>query len=240
MAASNEEFLARWSRRKVDARQGLRKKEADQRSASERRPAGKLPGPGETAALAEGDPDLQSGALEEQGAHVAPGEQTEPGDAATPEETVDASEFDDVDFDKLDFESDYTRFMKAGVPEAIKRRALRKLWHSNPILANVDGLNDYDDDFTDAAMAVKKLVTAWKVGSGYLTEEERKASYGDTPDSAAEGDAPDTDEGAEGGEADEQQAAGDAAEGQTAEAEAEPEDTGADPQPSGRPDDDKA
>jgi hypothetical protein len=67
--------------------------------------------------------------------------------------------------------------MKKGVPEAVKRRALRTLWSSNPILANLDGLNDYDEDFTDAALAVKVLTSNYKPGSGYLTEEERIASY---------------------------------------------------------------
>ena len=67
--------------------------------------------------------------------------------------------------------------MKQGVPEAVRRRALRMLWQSNPILANIDGLNDYDEDFTDAALAVKVLTSSYKPGLGYLTEEERIASY---------------------------------------------------------------
>ncbi|MGI9380699.1 MAG: DUF3306 domain-containing protein [Methyloligellaceae bacterium] len=84
-----------------------------------------------------------------------------------------AEEFKDVDFDALDFQSDFTRFMGENVPDFIQRKALRKLWGSNPLLANVDGLNDYDDDFTDAAMAVEAIQSAYKVGSGYLTEEEQ-------------------------------------------------------------------
>ena len=34
--------------------------------------------------------------------------------------------------------------MREGVPEFLKKQALRKLWLSSPILANLDGLNDYD------------------------------------------------------------------------------------------------
>ena len=86
-------------------------------------------------------------------------------------ETVPA-ELSDVDIDSLDYDSDYTRFMKDGVPEALKRRALRQLWRSDPILANVDGLNDYDGDFTDAAMVVDVLKTVHKVGRGYLEDDE--------------------------------------------------------------------
>lgn len=81
-------------------------------------------------------------------------------------------ELADVDIDALDYSSDYTRFLKDGVPEALKRRALRQLWRSDPILANVDGLNDYDGDFTDAAMVVDVLKTVHKVGRGYLSDDE--------------------------------------------------------------------
>jgi len=81
-----------------------------------------------------------------------------------------------VDFDALDYSSDYTRFMGKDVPEMIQRRALRALWRSDPILANVDGLNDYDDDFTDAATVVQNLVSAYKTGQGYRTDEEIAAA----------------------------------------------------------------
>ncbi|MEL6287578.1 MAG: DUF3306 domain-containing protein [Pseudomonadota bacterium] len=80
--------------------------------------------------------------------------------------------FTDVDLDALDYASDFTRFLGNDVPDAIRRRALSQLWRSNPVLANVDGLNDYDDDFTDAAMVVKGMKTAWQVGRGYLSDEE--------------------------------------------------------------------
>jgi len=41
---------------------------------------------------------------------------------------------------------DFKVFLSKAVPAHIRKRALRKLWRSNPILACVDGLNDYDDD----------------------------------------------------------------------------------------------
>ena len=34
---------------------------------------------------------------------------------------------------------DFSVFMRSAVPERIKRRALRVLWSSNPVLANLDG-----------------------------------------------------------------------------------------------------
>lgn len=66
---------------------------------------------------------------------------------------------------------DFTAFMKAGVPEFLKKRALRVLWRSNPVLANLDGLNDYDDDFTSPELNQKVLATAYKVGRGFLRDE---------------------------------------------------------------------
>jgi len=48
----------------------------------------------------------------------------------------------------LDGESDYTGFLADGVPEELTRAALRRLWRTDPVLANVDGLNDYDEDFS--------------------------------------------------------------------------------------------
>src|SRR3989304_5459804 len=52
------------------------------------------------------------------------------------------------DIDGMDDSSDFTVFLQAGVPEVLRRRALRKLWRVNPVLANLDGLNDYDKDYT--------------------------------------------------------------------------------------------
>lgn len=89
---------------------------------------------------------------------------------------VDESAYAEFDFDALDYNSDYTQFMEKDVPEIVRRRALRALWRSDPILANVDGLNDYDEDFTDAALVVENLASAYKPGKGYATEEDEVAA----------------------------------------------------------------
>ena len=73
---------------------------------------------------------------------------------------------------------DFSGFLRKGVPDQIRRRALRLLWRSNPILANVDGLVDYGEDFTDAATVVENLQTVFVVGHGARpieTEEEAPA-----------------------------------------------------------------
>lgn len=72
------------------------------------------------------------------------------------------------DPDSLEVGDDFSAYLKAAVPERLRRRALRKLWLSNPVLANVDNLVDYGEDFTDAAMVVENMQTAYQVGKGML------------------------------------------------------------------------
>lgn len=71
---------------------------------------------------------------------------------------------------------DVKAFMASAVPARIRNRVLRKLWVSNPVLANLDRLVDYDDDFTDAAMVPEVLNTAYKVGRGWLEAEDETAA----------------------------------------------------------------
>lgn len=83
-------------------------------------------------------------------------------------------DFADFDFDKLDYDSDYKQFMESDVSAEARQKALRKLWVSNPVLANMDGLDDYCEDYTDAAVCVPKgmLKTAYRYGRGFLDDEE--------------------------------------------------------------------
>jgi len=82
------------------------------------------------------------------------------------------SEADLPDVETLDESSDFTVFLQEGVPEALRRKALRRLWRLNPIFANLDGLNDYDEDFTDAATVVAGLKSLYQVGRGMVPEDE--------------------------------------------------------------------
>jgi Protein of unknown function (DUF3306) len=64
------------------------------------------------------------------------------------EEGADAVRLEDLpDIETLTYESDFSVFMAKGVPKAIRNQALKKLWRSHPVLANLDGLNDYDLDY---------------------------------------------------------------------------------------------
>lgn len=153
MNKNDDDFLARWSKRKIEAR-----KIEEQATPPE-----------ETSEEVENPSDENAaGASAEQDADIQ-------------------QYFDDVNFEELDYDSDYTRFMKEGVPEMVRRKALRQLWASDPILANLDGLNEYDEDYTDAALAVKALQSAWKPGQGYDTpEDEPKAASTETSSESEE------------------------------------------------------
>ena len=94
------------------------------------------------------------------------------------EEKTDAELLEELDLpdpDTLVMGDDFSVFMSKTVPDRIRRRALRTLWRSNPVLANVDMLVDYGEDFTDAAMAVENIQTAYQVGKGMLKHVQEMA-----------------------------------------------------------------
>ncbi len=97
-------------------------------------------------------------------------EKTEAQEAEEKEMAENREAAEAIDLETLTYDSDFAPFMKKGVPEVLKNLAMRKLWTSNPILANVDGLNDYDENFADPALNVFK--SDWKVGRGFLTDED--------------------------------------------------------------------
>lgn len=93
----------------------------------------------------------------------------EPGEPKSEAEVLE--ELGLPDPDTLVKGDDFSLFMKKAVPSALRNRALRRLWLTDPVLANLDGLNDYEQDFTAAATVVPNLKTAYRVGLGYLRDE---------------------------------------------------------------------
>lgn len=114
----------------------------------------------------------------------------EPGGAAEPDDgRIDPAELPDID--SLDADSDFTVFLKDGVPDALRRRALRKLWRLDPVFGHLDGLNDYDLDYTNAATVVEGLKTVYQVGKGMVLGEEEERGEGATaPPESAGGETP--------------------------------------------------
>jgi len=83
------------------------------------------------------------------------------------------------DPDSLGAGDDFKDFLTDAVPARIRTRALRRLWRVNPVLANVDGLVDYGEDFNDASFIVENMQTAYQVGKGmtkHVLELARQAA----------------------------------------------------------------
>lgn len=97
------------------------------------------------------------------------------------------------DIESLGQGSDFKAFMSRTVPERLRKQALRKLWRSNPVLACVDGLNDYDDDYLTGSTGQGVLQTTYQVGKGLLAHIEELERLKTLP-SPIEGDAPEIEE----------------------------------------------
>ena len=150
--------LSRWSQRKLAAKKhgGALPEPADI--------ATETVSPGDAALPVDGDRNELS----------APNQALKPkvaGGAPEQAETM-LTEADLPSIDGLTAQSDYTVFLKNNVPEALRKAALRKLWVSDPVLANLDGLNDYDDDYT-IVTAMTMDDTSYKIGRGMLGDEPK-------------------------------------------------------------------
>lgn len=109
------------------------------------------------------------------------------------EEKTDAeilAEFNLPDPDTLQAGDDVSGFMAKAVPDRLRRRALRRLWRLNPVLANVDGLVDYGEDYTDASCVIENIQTAYQVGKGMLAHVEALAAETDETQAEPEADMP--------------------------------------------------
>ena len=96
------------------------------------------------------------------------------GEIAAPEPVDDEKNIVEElpDIETLDGKSDYTPFLKDGVPEKLKRLALRKLWTSNPAFGFLDGLDDYDEDFSAIGIVAQEVFTNYNPGKGFIDPEE--------------------------------------------------------------------
>jgi hypothetical protein len=77
------------------------------------------------------------------------------------------------DIESLDASSDFTAFMRPGVPAHLRNQALRKLWRSDPIFSKLDGLVEYGEDYTIASWPKGAIKTAYQIGRGFVNELEK-------------------------------------------------------------------
>lgn len=85
------------------------------------------------------------------------------------------------DPDSLGPGADFSAYLRAELPQRLRNRVLRRLWLSSPVFANVDGLVDYGEDFTDRTILARAVETIYEVGRGFadrLDEAEERAATG--------------------------------------------------------------
>lgn len=111
---------------------------------------------------------------------------------ALPEQEV-LEKYNLPDPDAIQLGTDITGFMRKEIPELLRRRALRSLWRSNPVLAVLDGLNDYDEDYTGINAPAGAIRTLYKVGEGLIDKTKQADQFvsqlsieGESQHSAAE------------------------------------------------------
>ncbi len=141
---SGEAFLSRWSRLKRTAVKP------------------------EPEAVDVAPPVEESAALPVAVADEVPADPAEPDAQATADGEADDPLKDLPPIEELTGESDFTPFLRAEVPEDLHRQALRKLWTSDPIYANDDGLKDYADDYASLFTGNVPVKTLYRVGEGFL------------------------------------------------------------------------
>jgi len=141
--ADVDAFLRRWAARKSQARRaGATSKPADKGAVQ----------PQDSGATGEGE--------------AAPPTSTTPVSVTPSHDETSAIALPDID--SLTAASDFSPFMRPGVPDDLRTRALRRLWKLDPVYAYQDGLTDYAEDYTDAAAVVPGLKSAYQVGRGFL------------------------------------------------------------------------
>jgi Protein of unknown function (DUF3306) len=175
-------FLGRWSRRKLDAKEGkpleaerVRKTEPEQPSPQPSPASGR----GSEAASASGvvgsSPSPLGGEGRGEGAPLP-----EP----PPPPTLE-------DARALTPESDFTRFVKSDVPADVRNAAVKKLF-ADPHFNVMDGLDTYIDDYTKADPIPESMLRQLAAGRflGLFREEERKDEPEGEAREDAEGQAP--------------------------------------------------
>lgn len=156
---TDETFLSRWARLKRQSAHPVPEPVAEE-------PPAQLPVPPVPAPAPE----------------AVPGE---PGEAL-----ADAAEAEDPlkdlpPVEELTRDSDYTPFLRAEVPEDLHRQALRRLWTSDPVFANDDGLKDYADDYASLFTGNDPVKTLYRVGKGFLDAAENSAGPAEMDDAAS-------------------------------------------------------
>jgi hypothetical protein len=176
MADSPDGFLSRWSRRKVQAREGVAPEPALPEAAPVHAPAATAPHSVPPATPT--PPPTQLPAEPQSIAAAAP--------PSPPPPTLE-------EVSRLTRESDYSRFVGQGVDPGVKNAALRKLF-TDPHFNVMDGLDIYIDDYNTPdplpAGMLEKMVQSEALGLFSKTPETPDDPTPTEPLAAAQADTP--------------------------------------------------
>lgn len=117
-----------------------------------------------------------------------------PGDEAVEpaaEETLDLPPIQ-----SLTKESDFAPFLRAGVPEDLRKAALSRLWASDPLFSRPEIYDLHMEDYSQPALA-ESIETAWKFGRGMLEGDAAPVNFPDIPEETQEDAAKDNESPAE-------------------------------------------
>ena len=152
----DEGFLSRWNRRKAEARTAPDAPPAD---AGPEAPGVSDAGPPAPVRPADaGPPDML---------------RDDPPDEETRAAWI--ARLENVDLEALNYKDDFTVFLRSWVPQTLRNRALKRLWRTSDVFEVLDGLNDYDEDYSVVPAAVGSIKSDWKVGRGFATEKVEEA-----------------------------------------------------------------
>ena len=166
-AFGKDGWLGRWSRRKTEAARAERSSTAPKAMLEPSPlPASPRETREEAAEAAPPAPISAAGGRGKASSETQAGECHESG----PEANDETAKLPPVA--TLSYDSDFKPFLASGVPEGLRREALRKLWRSNPMLANLDGLNDYDEDYSLVGKLPEVVSTLFQVGRGMVPPAE--------------------------------------------------------------------
>jgi hypothetical protein len=143
--------LSRWSLRKLAARRGIAADDEAESAAHEATPTPAITPDSEETVAFRGE--------------GAGGDAVHASDEAPPNLPS---------IDELTADSDYTVFFGKNVPETLKNAALRKLWRSDPVFNQIDGLDNYAEDFNVIDKPITLAETGYKIGKGFLDDGEEK------------------------------------------------------------------
>jgi hypothetical protein len=181
-AFGKDGWLGRWSRRKTEAGKAGRSWSGPKAMPEPSPlPASPRETREEAADAAPGGPPSAAGGSDKASGETPAGACDESG----PEANDEVAKLPPVE--TLSYDSDFKPFLASGVPEGLRREALRKLWRSNPMLANLDGLNDYDEDYSLIGKVPEAVSTLFQVGRGMVPPAE-KSGDGEAARAAAPSD----------------------------------------------------